>query len=51
MTSAKTNLWERVIPGNSRYRVDVPYVNIPVSLAALREHEPSEAHLSDLVAG
>ena len=51
MTSAKTNLCARVIPGNSKCRVDVPYVMIPVPLAALSEQDPSEAHLSDSDAG
>ena len=31
--------------------VDVPYVMIPVPFAALSERDPSEAHLSDSVAG
>ena len=49
--AARTNLWARVIPGNSRWQVDVPYVIISVPFAALSEQDPSDALLSDSVAG
>ena len=38
-------------PSKLKWRVDFPYVMIPVPLAARRKHEPSEASLSDSVAG
>ena len=51
VTSARTNLWLKAMSGKSRCRVDVPYVLIPDPLAARREHEPSDASLSEAVAG
>jgi len=51
VTLARMNLWVKETPGKTRCRVDVPYVLIPEPLAARREHEPSEASLSEAVAG